>query len=112
MGDEGRPVAIDETRSGSPAEAYSKAIELEPRNTRKACSAQFHLEAGALEKAETDLKALRKYEPNNVMGRYLEAYVDFKRSKFAEADTKLQDVLRSSRNSCRLICSAARSNLH
>lgn len=84
-------------RNPEAQQAYAKAIELEPRNTpARLASAQFHLESGALEKAEADLSALRKYDANNVMGRYLEAYVDFKRSKFAEADTKLQDVLRSS----------------
>lgn len=84
-------------RNPEAQQAYAKAIELEPRNTpARLASAQFHLESGALEKAEADLSALRKYDANNVMGRYLEGYVDFKRSKFAEADTKLQDVLRSS----------------
>lgn len=84
-------------RNPEAQQAYTKAIALEPRNTpARLASAQFHLEAGALDKADTDLAALRKYAPNNVMGRYLEAYVDFKRSKFAEADTRLEDVLRSS----------------
>lgn len=84
-------------RNPEAQQAYTKAVALAPRNTpARLASAQYHLEAGALDKADIELSALRKYEPNNLMGRYLEAYVDFKRSKTADADTKLQDVLRTS----------------
>ena len=79
--------------------AYAKAIAIEPANIpARLASAQLHLEASALEKAEVDLKALSKIAPNNVMGRYLEAFVEFRRSRFQEADAKLTDVLRSAPN--------------
>jgi putative PEP-CTERM system TPR-repeat lipoprotein len=79
--------------------AYAKAIALEAGNIpARLASAQLHLEASALEKAEADLKALAKVAPNNVMGRYLEAFIEFRRARFAEADAKLVDVLRTAPN--------------
>lgn len=76
--------------------AYAKAFAIEPTNIpARLASAQLHLEAAALDKAEADLKALHKHAPNNVMGRYLEAFIEFRRARYPEADTKLEDVLRS-----------------
>ncbi len=79
--------------------AYTKAIAIEPANIpARLASAQLHLEASSLDKAEADLKALAKVAPNNVMGRYLEAFLEFRRSRFPEADAKLTDVLRTAPN--------------
>lgn len=76
--------------------AYAKAIALEPANAAaRLSSAQLHLEAGALDKAQADLDVLLKHAPGNVMGKYLAAYVDFRQSRFSEADAQLSEVLRA-----------------
>jgi len=76
--------------------AYGKALAGEPANIpARLASAQLHLEANSLDKADADLKELLKHAPSNVMGRYLGAFIDFRRARYAEADGKLQDVLRS-----------------
>jgi putative PEP-CTERM system TPR-repeat lipoprotein len=76
--------------------AYGKALASEPANIpARLASAQLHLEANVLDKAEADLKELNKYAPSNVMGRYLGAFIEFRRARYPEANTKLQDVLKT-----------------
>jgi len=75
--------------------AYSRAIELEPTNANALrARAQLHIEASNLDKGENDLKLLFKQAPNDVYGRYLRGFIEFKRTRFAEANTTLQEVLR------------------
>lgn len=84
------------TKKTESMQAYAKALAIEPANTAaRLASVQLHLEANDLDKAEADLKELRQHAPNNMMGRYLEAFIEFRRGRHAEAKTKLQEVLRT-----------------
>jgi putative PEP-CTERM system TPR-repeat lipoprotein len=75
--------------------AYAKALNFEPENIpARLASAELHLEASALDKAEADIKQLRKQAPANPIGPYLEAMLDFRHAKYVQADEKLQGVLR------------------
>jgi|GEM_PF-232515 len=79
--------------------AYAKASAIDAANVpARLASAQLHLENAVLDKAEAELKVLAKHAPNNVLGRYMAAYIEFRRGRYQEADTKLQDVLRTSSN--------------
>lgn len=76
--------------------AFEQALALMPGNVPAHLAvAQLRLQDGDLAKTEAALKALRKYAPDNLVGRYLEALVDVRRGRLAEADGKLQDVVRS-----------------
>lgn len=83
-------------RADEALQAYAKALSFEPGNiTARLASAQLHLQANALDKAEAELKALSKYAPDNQISRYMEALVAYRRGKHAESYGKLQDVLRT-----------------
>lgn len=76
-------------------QAFSQALEIDPANVpARLGRAQIHAETENLDKAAADLKELRKYAPNDVMGRYLEAYIEFKHARFAESNDILQGILR------------------
>lgn len=78
-------------------QAYTKALESEPANVPARLSrAQLHLESSDLDKASADLKEVRKQAPNDVMGRYLEAYIEFRRGRHTESNNILQGILRGS----------------
>jgi putative PEP-CTERM system TPR-repeat lipoprotein len=79
--------------------AYAKAIAIEPGNIpARLANAEIHLAAAALDKAKIELDSLLKLAPANLMGRYLSAFVDFRQSRFAEADANLAEVLRTTQN--------------
>lgn len=76
--------------------AYAKTLSYEPANIpAHLASAELHLESSALDKAEANLKQLKKYAPDNPMGLYLEAMLEFRHNRFVEANEKLQRVLRA-----------------
>ncbi len=84
------------TRTDEARQAYAKALAIDSANIpARLATVQMHLEANALEKAEADLKELHKYAPNNILGRYLDAFLEFRRGRYAESNTKLQDILRA-----------------
>jgi len=76
--------------------AYRKALEMEPDNVAaRIALALTHLEADALlEPAAKELKEAARLAPNNVMARYLLALIDFRQARLADAQTKLQQVLK------------------
>lgn len=77
-------------------EAFTRALALEPGNVSALLArAQTQVEAANLDKASADLKELRKYSPNDVSGRYLEAFIAFKRGSYAESNETLQGILRT-----------------
>lgn len=76
--------------------AYGKALSYEPGNIpARVASVELHLEVSALDKAEADVKQLKKYAPDSPMTPYLEAMLDFRHNRYVEADDKLQRVLRA-----------------
>lgn len=82
--------------------AYTKALSFEQGNApARLASAELHLEASALDKAQSDIKVFRKYAPDNPMGPYMEAMLDFRHARYVEANEKLQSVLRAAPNMLR-----------
>jgi len=82
-------------QNDSALQAYAKAVEVEPANIpARQAKVQLLLETSDLDKAEATLKDLRKLAPKDLLGRYLQAFIDFKRARYAEANTVLQGVLR------------------
>lgn len=76
--------------------AYGKVLEREPSNIpARLAVAQQYLTAAKLDKAQAELKALNNYAPNNLMGRYLEGLIEFRRKNLDASNNKLQEVLRS-----------------
>lgn len=86
-------------RDGEALQDYAKVLALEPGNVpARLARAQLQLQTSALDKAEADLKELRKHAPGNPVGRYLEALLDFRQGRLPDAYGKLQEVLRSAPN--------------
>ncbi|MBU1664800.1 MAG: PEP-CTERM system TPR-repeat protein PrsT, partial [Gammaproteobacteria bacterium] len=75
--------------------AYAKATSIDPGNLpARLASTQYYVSTSALDKAEAELKALQAVAPNNLMGRYFGALIDFRRNQYDAANNKLQEVLR------------------
>jgi len=82
-------------RSGEALDAYSKALARDPGNLpARLAVAQHYLATADLDKAQAELKTLNAYAPNNLMGRYLEGLIEFRRKNLDAANNKLQEVLR------------------
>lgn len=76
-------------------EAYSKAIQLDPNSAApRLARAQMLLDKADLAKASADIQAALKIDPRNGLGRYFQAYVEFRHSRLPEANNILQDLLR------------------
>lgn len=82
-------------RSVEAFDAYSKALARDPGNLpARLAVAQHYLATADLDKAQAELKTLNAYAPNNLMGRYLEGLIEFRRKNLDAANNKLQEVLR------------------
>lgn len=79
--------------------AYRKALEIEPVNVpARLATVRMLLERNDLDQAERTLQPLAKQAPNNLLGRYLAALIDFRRGRLDEANNKLTAVLNSAPN--------------
>lgn len=75
--------------------AYQAALVLEPANLgARLAVVQHHLGGSNLDKASAELKILKSYAPNNLMARYLDGLIEFRRKNLDAAAQRLQDVLR------------------
>lgn len=74
---------------------YAQALTLDPGNLpARLAQVQHHLTASNLDQAEAELKTLHGYAPNNLMGRYLDGLIEFRRKNLDSANGKLLEVLR------------------
>lgn len=82
-------------RDGAEALAtYAKVLALEPANIpARLATVQLVLQGGDLDRAEAELKHISRHAPNNLLGRYLAALIDFRRGRPDDAYNKLQSVL-------------------
>lgn len=75
--------------------SYGQAVAAEPGNPRaRLARAQLHLDQDALELARADVQAALELSPQDVIGRYFMAYLEFRGNRLAEANTRLQELLR------------------
>lgn len=76
--------------------AYSEALVREPGNiAAHQARIQYYLDTSALDKAADELKTLRKYSPENLLGYYLDAVLEFRRGQYTASYNKLQIVYQS-----------------
>lgn len=76
--------------------AYDEALTREPGNiAAHQARIQYYLDASALDKAADELKTLRKYSPENLLGYYLDAVLEFRRGEYTASYNKLQTVYQS-----------------
>ncbi len=84
------------SRNDEALTAYGQALALEPASLPpRLSSALIHLDTHALDRASADLKEAARHAPDNVMVRYLDALIDFRRARYADAQGKIQPVMRA-----------------
>lgn len=74
---------------------YQQALKIDATHAQaRLAVVQSLVAAGNLDGAQGELKTLFIHSPNNLMGRYLEGVVEFRRNNLDAANNKLQEVLR------------------
>lgn len=85
-----------EANANGAAEAYRQALKVDGNSIQPHVNlASLSIDLGKLDEAQQEIDALSRVQPNNLMGKYLQAMVHFRQAKFTAARDDLARVLQA-----------------